>query len=219
MDSDSPAILPDPDSTDDWLALSAINHYLYCNRRCALIHLDGVFLDNAFTVEGQLRHQEADTPGYTSTPGARIVRALPVFSRNLRLSGRADIVEFRGGIPFPVEYKRGRRKQWDNDDAQLCAQALCLEEMFNVTVPEGAIFHASSRRRRDVSFTPSLRAQTKQVVAAVRDILSRELPPMAILKPQCDGCSLRPVCLPELPPASVDSAYGLLFNVEKDHGS
>lgn len=212
-----------PDGTDptvtnadgeDLVPLSALNHYLYCDRRCALIHVEGVFIDNAYTVEGQLHHKEADTPGYESGPGVRVVRALPVYSYRLGLSGRADIVEFRGKTPFPVEYKRGKRKQWDNDDVQLCAQALCLEEMFGVPVSKGAVFHAGSRRRRDVAFTPELRRLTVETIHKVRRMITSQILPRAHLKPQCEGCSLRPICMPELRTGTFDRAARQLFQPE-----
>src|SRR6266851_4889275 len=139
------------------LALSALNHLLFCERRCALIHIEGVFVENAFTLQGGLLHEAADTPGYETRSEVRVVRALPLYSRRLGLSGKADIVEFTGqrggGTPCPVDYKRGARRRWDNDDVQLCAQAICLEEMLKVDVPRGAIFHAASKRRREVEFT------------------------------------------------------------------
>lgn len=203
-----------PDDEQEEVLLSALNHYLYCDRRCALIHIEGIFRENAFTTEGKLRHEEADTPGYASQPGARVVRALPVFSRRLALSGTADIVEFRGRTPFPVEYKRGKRKQWDNDDIQLCGQALCLEEMFETGVPAGAIFHAASKRRREVHFNDELRARTQGAVKAVRDLLIKRVVPKARLRPQCDGCSLRPDCLPELDTGTMTRAARKTFTVE-----
>ena len=209
-----PDIPEESDYGGDPVPLSALNHFLYCERRCSLIHVEGVFLENAFTVEGQLHHKEADTPGYESQPGARVVRALPVFSHQLGLSGRADIVEFRGKTPFPVEYKRGKRKQWDNDDVQLCAQAICLEEMFGVPVPKGAVFHAGSRRRREVQFSSALRDLTVGVVAQVRQMVATQSLPPAQLKPQCDGCSLHPICLPELRSDAVSRASRELFQPE-----
>lgn len=203
--------------SDDEVLLSALNHYLYCERRCALIHVEGIFRDNAFTTEGKLRHEVADTPGYESQPGARVVRALPLFSHNLRISGTADIVEFRAegrGTPFPVEYKRGKRRQWDNDDIQLCGQALCLEEMFQTKVPAGAIFHASSKRRREVTFTEELRTATIGAIGSVRRLIERRVVPAARLRPQCDGCSLRPDCLPELDAGTMATGADRLYRIE-----
>lgn len=133
--------------TDDLepLPLSALNHLMYCERRCALIHIEGIFEENAFTLQGGLLHEAADTPGYSTQSGVRVVRALPVYSRRLGLSGKADIVEFARGpggrqTPCPVDYKRGARRRWNNDDVQLCAQALCLEEMLGVGSASGRNF-------------------------------------------------------------------------------
>lgn len=196
------------------IALSALNHYLYCERRAALIHVEGIFRENAFTVEGSLLHEAADTPGYETGPGVRVLRALPVFSQVLGLRGKADIVEIRNGIPYPVEYKRGKRRAWDNDEVQLCGQALCLEEMFGCRVPAGAIFHASSKRRREVVFSDELRAQTKQTIEAVRRLIAERRLPRARLKPQCESCSLEPDCMPGLQDDAVERAGKALFLAE-----
>jgi CRISPR-associated exonuclease Cas4 len=168
-----------------------------------LIHVEGVFLDNAHTLEGALLHDRVDTPGVEERPGVRIVRALPLFSRKLGLVGKADIVEFHrqpdgSERPFPVEYKRGRRRQWDNDDVQLCAQALCLEEMLGINVPVGAVFHAASKRRREVACDEALRLLTEQTIAQVRALIASGQVPPAVLLPKCDGCSLRATCMPEI---------------------
>jgi CRISPR-associated exonuclease Cas4 len=196
------------------LPLSALNHFTYCPRRCALIHIEGVFVENAFTLEGSQAHEHADTPGYENIAGVRTVRALPLFSRNLGLVGKADIVEFRAGVPYPVDYKRGQRKKWDNDDVQLCAQALCLEEMFQVVVPGGAIFHGASKRRRDVVFDGAIRNLTLETIKRVRSLLERREIPGAVLKPQCEGCSLHEICMPELAADSVKRASLDLFSVD-----
>jgi CRISPR-associated exonuclease Cas4 len=185
------------------LPVSALNHLLYCERRCALIHIEGVFVENAFTLEGRFEHETADTPGYETRAGVRVVRALPIYSRRLGLAGKADIVEFRprpggGETPCPVDYKRGKRTRWENDDVQLCAQALCLEEMFGTQTPCGAIFHAASKRRREVQFTGELRRTTLEAVERLRGLIGSGRIPEARLSPQCDGCSLREACLPEL---------------------
>lgn len=202
------------DGREEPVLLSALNQYLYCDRRCALIHVEGVFTENAFTVEGSLRHEAVDTPGYEAQPGARVVRGLAVYSDRLGLSGKADIVEFHGAVPYPVEYKRGKRRQWDNDDVQLCAQGLCLEETFGIRVPRGAVFHWGSRRRREVTFTEELRRKTLETIAAVRELIASQRLPPARLGPRCEGCSLRGVCLPELGPAGMSRAAVALFRVE-----
>jgi len=188
---------------DAWLPLSALNHLVFCERRCALIHIEGVFVENAFTIEGTLAHEAADFSGYETKGGVRVAHALPLRSTRLKLSGRADIVEFRPALggretQFPVEYKRGRRNRWQNDDVQLCAQALCLEEMLCVSVPCGAIFHASSKRRRELEFTPQLRAQTEAAVRRLHELIASGRIPAAMLMPKCEGCSLHETCMPEL---------------------
>lgn len=203
------------------LPLSALNHLLYCERRCALIHIEGVFVENAFTLQGGILHETADTPGYATRSGVRVVRALPLYSRRLGLSGKADIVEFSraaGGreTPCPIDYKRGARRRWDNDDVQLCAQALCLEEMLSVEVPRGAIFHAASKRRREIEFTPHLRAATARAAQRLHELVLHARIPPAVLVPQCEGCSLRGVCIPELSQrgSEVRTAGRALFDPE-----
>lgn len=218
---------------DDPLILSALNDYLYCPRRCALHRIEGVWSDNAHTVRGTLAHRTADHPGYrayaesaeSAAPGelVRVERAMPLFSRRHNLIGKADIVEFRRApdgdalVPIPVDYKLGPRRKWDNDDVQLCAQALCLEEMLGLPeggVPAGAVYHVKTRRRRPVEFTPALRRLTLDTVEAVRSLLVSGAVPAATVKPQCNGCSIRAVCLPELTasPGSLARAHAALFS-------
>lgn len=199
----------DPEG-DGLVPLSALNALLYCDRRAALRHLDGLYVHNEHTRKGDRLHARADRPGFERRPGIRTARGLWIASRRLRLYGRADLVEFRRApgvrkprgapaaeVPLPVEYKRGKRRRWDNDDVQLCAQALCLEEMLGVAVPRGAIYHEQSKARRDVEFTPELRERTEAAVAGLHALLGSGAVPAAVLKPQCRGCSLRGHCLPE----------------------
>lgn len=178
--------------------ISALNQYVFCPRRCALMHVEGIWSDNEHTTIGSLLHDHTDAPGYETDGDVTLLRALPLYSLRYGLVGRADIVEMRAGTPIPVEYKKGKRRQFENDDIQLCAQALCLEEMFGVAVAEGCIYHAASKRRRQVALGDKLRRETLHTIAAVRDLLAEERVPPAVLKPRCDGCSLRAVCLPEL---------------------
>ena len=180
------------------ILISALNQYVFCPRRCALMHGEGIWRDNEHTVVGTLLHERADEPGYETGEGVTLLRALPLVSARYGLTGKADIVEVRDDGYAPVEYKKGKRRQFDNDDVQLCAQAFCLEEMFACEVPRGFIYHAGSKRRREVLFDWQLRAETERVIEAVRKMLADGVTPAAELKPRCDGCSLRAVCLPEI---------------------
>lgn len=183
------------------LPLSALNHWSYCPRRCALIHLEQSFVENVHTARGRAEHTAPDTAADETVDGVRIVRALPLWSERLGLVGKADVIEFHtDGSVFPVEYKHGRRRRWINDDLQLCAQALCLEEMLGRPVPQGAIFHRSSRRRRNVVFDAGLRRQTEAAVAAVRALLAQTALPPPVLDRRCRECSMHAVCLPEVGP-------------------
>ncbi len=180
---------------DDSLPISGLQHLAFCPRQWALIHLEQAWAENRLTAEGRLLHERADLPGQSRRHDLRTVRGLQLENRRLRLTGRADIVEFRPG-PFPVEYKRGKRKPNDCDLVQLCAQALCLEEMLDTPVPSGAIFYGEPRRRIDVSFTPELRARTEQLAAEMHRLYSARITPAAQAGPHCRNCSLVDVCLP-----------------------
>lgn len=182
--------------------ISALNHFLYCPRRCALIHVEGVFAENQYTLEGSFAHERADEPGSEDLVDRRLARGMPLWSRRHGLVGKADVVELseQGGIQaaFPVDYKRGPKRAHDNDEVQLCAQALCLEEMLGIVVPEGAIYHVRSRRRRVVKFSKSLRISTIEAASAVRRLMEQSTMPSPVTGPRCDGCSLREKCGPEL---------------------
>jgi CRISPR-associated exonuclease Cas4 len=198
----------DPEG-DDLVPLSALNAFLYCERRAALRHLDALYVHNEHTRRGDLLHKRVDKAGVERRPGVRTERGLWIASRRHKLYGRADLVEFRRDptdtgrrrrlpeVPFPIEYKRGRHRKWDNDDVQLCAQALCLEEMLGRAVPEGAVFHAKSQKRRLVPFTEGLRAETETAIARLHALLAAGVIPPALIKPQCRGCSLHGHCLPK----------------------
>jgi CRISPR-associated exonuclease Cas4 len=176
-----------------------LQHYSYCPRQCALIHQEQAFDDNHHTERGNAVHQLVDEPGSEGRPGAHIERALPIFCERLGLSGRADVVEFLAdGTPYPVEYKHGPRRQRMHDDLQLAAQALCLEEMTGKPVPAGAIFHHTSRRRREVPITPALRARVEQITSEVRMMLQSEHMPPPVNDARCKQCSLIDSCQPEM---------------------
>jgi CRISPR-associated exonuclease Cas4 len=202
------------------IPLSALNQHLYCDRRAYLIHAERVFVDNEHTLLGDLAHAAVDTPGYEHRAGWELLRALPLFSDTLGLTGKADLVEIRRADSAespnpklkshsherrpvvearPVEYKKGPARRWSNDHVQLCAQALCLEEMFGLRIPSGLIYHITSAKRIEVVFDHELRALTCATREQLRASLARTQSPPAELKPQCDGCSLRPICLPEAP--------------------
>ena len=145
----------------DALPLSLLNDFLFCARRAALKEVEGLRSENEHTLIGDLAHEHADEPGYEVAHGITLLRALPVWSERLGLSGRCDIVERHpDGALAPVEFKKGKRRVFDNDDAQPCAQAFYLEEMFCVKVGRGAVYHAASKRRRGVVFTAELPAAT-----------------------------------------------------------
>lgn len=185
-------------STDEVVALSALQHWIYCPRQCGLIHLEQAFEENIHTARGQAVHHLVDTPGYEIKSGVRVERALPVWSDRYNLIGKADLVEFHpDGMVYPVEFKHGAKRQKLHDDIQLAAQAMCLEEMLGRPVPTGAIFHASSHRRREVLITPALRQLVIETADAIRSMLSSGKLPPPVNDARCDQCSLKDICQPE----------------------
>ena len=180
------------------IPISALEHWSYCPRQCALIHMEQSFDENRHTLRGNALHATVDTPGFEIHAGRRAERALPIWSDTLGLNGRADIVEFlTDGTAYPVEYKHGQKRQKAHDDIQLAAQALCLEEMTGKPVPLGAIFHASSKRRREVIITDSLKRDVVSTIAAIRACLARGILPPPAHDERCRGCSLFDRCQPE----------------------
>jgi len=192
------------EADDETLPLSGLQHLAFCPRQWALIHLEQVWVENVRTAEGRLLHERADLPGESRRASLRTVRGMWLRSERLRLTGRADIVEFRPE-PYPVEYKRGKSKPTDCDTVQLCAQALCLEEMLDVTIPKGAIFYGNPRRRLEVTFTSELRLRTEQLATTMHKLYRDRETPSAQPGPHCAHCSLVHVCLPEAT-ASEDGA-------------
>jgi len=180
------------------MPLSLLNDLLYCSRRAALKIVEGWREANEHTARGDIVHAHADLPGYEVAKAVTLLRALPVWSERLGLNGKCDIVErLADGSLFPVEFKLGRRRQWENDEVQLCAQALCLEEMFGVLVPRGAIFHSDGKRRREVEFLAELRTKTEAATAQLRRLFVSSQVPTAVFKPACEECSLFDTCLPK----------------------
>lgn len=182
---------------DDYVMLSALQHYVYCPRQCALIHIEQVWDENLFTLRGQRVHDKVDIPDSEIVESIRIERSLPLWSHKLGLTGIADLVEFGlDGIPYPVEYKSGSKKPRLADDVQVCAQAICLEEMFNQPVPVGAIYHAASKRRREVKFTPELRSLVIETTQNVREQTRTAKVPAPVADQRCPDCSLIDACMP-----------------------
>lgn len=205
------------------IPLSALQHWCYCPRQCGLIHLEQVFDDNLHTLRGQAVHARTDQPGVETAKGLRVERALPLWHDVLGLIGKSDVVEFSpNGAPYSVEYKHGSRHKAADiaacDDLQLTAQALCLEAMTGHDVPEGALYYASSRRRRTVPITPVLRAQVAEVATAVRQMLSSgQLPPPLRgdeAARRCKGCSLIERCQPQATPEHLLAARRALFEAD-----
>lgn len=212
------------------LPLSALQHLVFCARQCALIHLEQAWEENALTAEGRILHEKTDSAKAEWRGGVRIARSLRIRSLRLGLAGVADVVEFHPvekdsgcgddgaeeGVrlpgmrgrwrPFPVEYKRGKPKKDDSDRVQLCAQALCLEEMLGVSVPAGALFYGQTRRRLDVQFDEALRQRTAEVAAELQELLKGGVTPEAMYEAKCDRCSLMEICMPRVAgtPGQVD---------------
>lgn len=206
---------------DDLLPLSGIQHFLFCRRQWALIHIEQQWKENALTAEGRILHKRADDPFFTETRnGVVTARSVPVASYRLGLSGVCDVVEFtltpsskmgegrgegvllpsREGVylPAPVEYKRGKPKREPVDEAQLCAQAMCLEEMLSTNIPHGYLYYGQTRHREEVEFTPQLRTLVEEMSAEMHNYFSRGYTPKVKTHKGCHSCSLADVCLPVL---------------------
>lgn len=197
---------------DDWLALSGIQHFAFCRRQWALIHIEQQWQDNYLTTAGSLEHDRAHDYGESETRGnLLIMRDLRVFSRRLGITGACDVVEFRRSdagvplqgragtwVPYPVEYKHGAPKQTDADRLQLCAEAMCLEEMLACAIPEGSLFYQQIRHREQVRFDESLRGQVIAIASEMHDLFVRGHTPKVKPSKSCRSCSLRDICLPKL---------------------
>ena len=194
---------------DDLLLLSGLQHLVFCERQWALIHIEQIWAENRLTAQGRELHERAHEGGSESRPGLRIARGLRLRSLRLGLSGQADVVEFHQAAegvrlagedgfwrPSPVEYKRGRPKPDHSDEVQLCAQGLCLEEMFESQIGAGALFYGAPRRRMEVTFSPALRAETESLAARMHRLYRERTTPRAVYLPKCDNCSLMVSCMP-----------------------
>jgi CRISPR-associated exonuclease Cas4 len=204
-------------SEDDLLPLSGLQHMAFCERQWALIHIEQQWEENHLTAAGRVLHEHVHESGSEGRKTLLVVRGLPLQNLRLGISGQADAVEFRatnlsdpGGVasgvtlegkpgrwlPSPVEYKRGKPKKQNCDLVQVCAQALCLEEMFAIAIPAGALFYATPRRRQEVAFTPQLRAQTERLCARMHHLYARRETPPPVYTKGCENCSLKNICLP-----------------------
>ncbi|MFQ5781268.1 MAG: CRISPR-associated protein Cas4 [Nitrospiria bacterium] len=181
---------------NDLIMISALEHYSYCPRQCALIHVEQTYDENLYTLRGQAVHRRVDEVKTEYQEGVRIERALPLWSYCFGLVGKADVVEFHGETPYPIEYKHGPQRRREHDDLQLCAQVICLEEMTGKEVPRGAIFHHSSRRCREVIFNPRLRELVGTTVHAIREMFASKTIPPPVNDKRCRHCSLQESCMP-----------------------
>lgn len=207
-------------SEEDYLPLSGIQHFAFCRRQWALIHIENQWAENERTVDGIIMHEKAHSGDVESRGDAVIMRALRVFSATLGVSGECDVVEFHrnaDGIslngheglwqPYPVEYKRGKPKEHNADEMQLCAQAMCLEEMLCCTIPCGALFYGEPRRRTEVEFTPELRRAVEDSLNEMHDYYKRGYTPKAKPRKGCSACSLKEICLPKMVQRKSVAAY------------
>lgn len=203
---------------DEMLPLSGLQHLIFCERQCALIHVEQLWVDNRLTVEGTYLHRRADSGETESRGDVRTERSVPLRSLRLGLIGKADAVEFhrsRDGdvdvwLPFPVEYKRGKPKRDRSDEIQLCAQALCLEEMLGLEIAAGALFYGTTRRRHDVAFDADLRTATETAAERLHRLIASGVTPPAVREPKCESCSLINLCLPAAPRRAARSVAAYL---------
>ena len=187
---------------DDYLPLSYLNDLLFCERRAAMHLIEGIWKDNQYTTEGLFAHKRVDLPKNVVRGAQRHVTGMWLVSNRLGLIGKGDLIEFHASedaklIPFPVDFKRGKKRRWDNNEAQLCAQAMCLEEMLDVSVPRGAIFHIKSQRREEIEFDQALRSKTEAAALRLRQLVDEQVTPRAKYHPKCKGCSLLEWCMPK----------------------
>lgn len=190
---------------DDLLPLSGLQHLAFCERQCALIHIEQAWEENLFTAQGRIMHERVHEADHASRGDIRVEYAMPLRSLRLGLIAKADVVEFHRlkeassetWRPFPVEYKRGRPKKDNVDKVQLCAQALCLEEMLEVEVPSGALFYGKTRHRQDVEFDIDLRNETEDTAKRFHVLIEAGTTPKPVYGKRCNTCSMKHLCLPK----------------------
>lgn len=184
----------------DSLPISGLQHILFCPRQCALIHLEQVWRENELTAEGRILHERPDAGKQEMIKGCKVERSVHLYSAEYGIHGVADVVEYRKEgkifIPRPVEYKHGKPKKGHEDEVQLCAQALCLEEMHGITLEAGDLFYGKTRRRQEILFDESLRQLTGETILAFRKLLEQGITPPAEYRPCCNKCSLEEICMP-----------------------
>ncbi|MFQ5577566.1 MAG: CRISPR-associated protein Cas4 [Anaerolineae bacterium] len=214
---------------DEWLPLSGIQHFVFCRRQWALIHVEQQWQENALTAEGRILHRRADDPFFTEKrKGVIVARSVPVSSPVLGLTGICDVVEFtaasegvqlpgRDGFyqPAPIEYKRGRKKRDHCDEAQLCAQAMCLEEMLAITISTGYIYYAQTRRRETVTFSDDLRRKVLKAAREMHAYYRRGYTPKVKPTKACRSCSLADICLPDLQTKRVAASKYIQRTIEE----
>src|SRR3990172_11298569 len=183
---------------DDFIMISALQHYVYCPRQCALIHIEDAWNENVFTVRGNILHEKVDTDTYETRGALKTIRGLRIHSFRLGIVGRCDVVEFRqsenGKVILPVEFKSGKPKEDISDKVQLCAQVFCLEEMLDTRISQAAFFYGKIRRRNVIDVDDKLRSQTENIIASVREIVSKKIIPSAVYETKCRNCSLQSIC-------------------------
>lgn len=186
---------------DDFIMISALQHYIFCPRQCGLIHIDDVWQKNLFTVRGEILHEKVDSDSYETRGDVKTVRGLRIHSYKYGIVGRCDVVEFRqtskGKEIFPVEFKAGQPKEDISDKVQLCAQVFCLEEMLNTQINKAAFFYGKIRRRNVIDIDLQLRTQTEDVINSVRRLISEKKIPIIEYSAKCRNCSLINVCQPK----------------------
>ena len=206
---------------EDYLMISGIQHFQFCKRQWALIHIEQQWADNIHTVKGELMHKKAHDPYLTEKrKDVLTVRALPVSSRVLGISGECDVVEFQkseDGIHlfghrgtykiYPVEYKKGKPKDSEEDILQLTAQAMCLEEMFSAEIPAAALYYGETRRRQEIEITKELRQKVRDITAKMHQYYDRRYTPKVRTSKKCASCSLKELCIPKLEKAGTVKAY------------
>ncbi len=190
-------------SEEQLLPLSALQHMAFCPRQCALIHIEQAWQENRYTAEGRVLHEKTDTPEVECRPGIRIVRAMMIHSFSLGVSGKCDVVEYHRNPDgtetiLPVEYKRGRPKPDERDEVQLCAQAVCLEEMHQTTIARGILYYGTNRRRKEIQLSDDLRRKTRELAESLHTMYrSRQTPAPHYEPKKCDACSLYDLCCPK----------------------